>query len=86
METACLITSEMDDVTHAEELAAVWAANYFHDQDKMAWLEYSTQSLFGQAVAGNVNGVPIYRFENEIIFYLFNQATYELRRIVTGKY
>lgn len=86
METACLITSEMDDVTHAEELAAVWAANYFHDQDKMSWLEYSTQILFGQAVAGNVNGVPIYRFENEIIFYLFNQATYELRRIVTGKY
>ncbi|MCI8964127.1 MAG: hypothetical protein HFG37_10525 [Eubacterium sp.] len=86
METACLVTSEMDDVTHAKELAAVWAANYFHDQDKMSQLEYSTQSLFGQAVAGNVKGVPIYRFENEIIFYLYNQATYELRRIVTGKY
>lgn len=86
METACQVRSEMDDVQHAEELAALWAANYFHDRDKMAWFEYSTQSLFGQAVAGNVNGVPIYRFKNEIIFYLFNRATYELRKIVTGKY
>ncbi len=86
LETACLVSSEMDDVQHAQELSALWAVNYFHDQNKMSWLDYSTQSLFGQEVAGSVNGVPVYRFENEEIFYLFNQVTYEMRKHVTGKY
>lgn len=86
MKTACQVQSEIDDVQHAEKLATLWAEKYLGDKSKKNWLDYSTQSLFRQEVAGNVNDVPIYRFGNEEIFYLFNRATYELRRIVTGKY
>ncbi len=86
MDTACLVTSEIDDGAHADELAAIWAANYFHDQDMLGSFDYSTQHLFDQSEIGDVDGVPIYHFGNADVFYLFNEVTYDLRHCVTGEF
>lgn len=86
MDTACMVPSAMDDVKHADELAALWADKFLNERNRISWFDYSTDSLFGQSVAGEVKGIPVYHFDNEDIFYLFNEATYELRKGVIGKY
>ncbi|MCM1245402.1 MAG: hypothetical protein NC293_07150 [Roseburia sp.] len=86
MGTACLVTSEIDDGAHADQLAAVWAENYFQDLDMEGKLKYKTNYLFQQSETAEIDGVPVYHFGNADLFYLFNEVTYDLRRCVTGKF
>lgn len=86
MDTACLVASEIDDVAHADELAAIWADNYFGDPNMACRLNYNMNYLFDQQEAGDIEGVPIYHFGNRENFYLFNEVTYDLRRCVMGTF
>lgn len=86
MDTACLVRGEQDDVEHADELAEIWAKNYFNNISRVSHFKYDTEALFGQSICGSVGGKPVYRFRNEELFYLFQEVTYEFRKFVMGKY
>lgn len=86
MDTACMVSEDIDNLEHVDQIADIWAENYFHDQGMAAHLKYSTDELFGQSIIGQANGQPIYQLNHPDVFYLFNEAAYDFRKDIMGKY